>query len=142
MQISLKIINKYKILSAVTLAIGVMTGCATISSPTTPENIVSQRAQQRVDWLLDRKYDKAYEYLAPSYRALNNLESYRGQFGDGAKWIEPKVAKVECPTEDRCNVMVKLKILVVAPGFSKPINSNIFETWLKEDGEWWYFQRS
>ena len=140
MQISLNILNKYKILSAVTLAIGVMTGCATISSPTTPENIVSQRAQQRVDWLLEKKYDQAYAYLTPSYRALNSPESYRGRFGDGAKWIEPKVANVECSTEERCVVTVKLKVLVVARGFGKPIDSNMTETWLKEDGQWWYYQ--
>lgn len=143
MQNSLRMLNqKNSLMVSLVLATGLLTGCANLLVTATPENIVSQRAQQRVDWLLERKYDQAYEYLAPSYRALNNVESYRGQFGDGAKWIEPKVAKVECPTEDRCNVMVKLKILVVAPGFSKPIDSNIFETWLKEDGAWWYFQRN
>lgn len=133
--------KKNQLLASLVLAAGLLTGCATVFTPVTAEDIVSQRAQQRVNVLLERKYDQAYEYLAPSYRALNNTESYRSRFGDGAKWIEPKVAKVECPTEDRCTVMVKLKILVVAPGFSKPIDSNIFETWLKEDGQWWYFQR-
>lgn len=141
MQNSLRMMTKkYSLIASVVLATGLLAGCANTFTPVTAENIVSQRAQQRVDLLLDRKYDQAYQYLTPSYRALNNTESYRARFGDGAKWIAPKVANVECPTENRCVVTVKLKVLVVARGFSKPIDSNMTETWLKEDGQWWYYQ--
>ncbi|WP_027995453.1 hypothetical protein [Simplicispira psychrophila] len=135
-----KLTKKYSLITSMALAISLLTGCANTFAPVAAEDLVSQRAQQRVDLLLDRKYDQAYEYLAPSYRALNSVESYRGRFGDGAKWIDPKVANVECPTEDRCVVKVKLKVLVVARGFGKPIDSNMSETWLKEDGQWWYYQ--
>ena len=144
MQTSLQAqIKKYS-LTALVLATAMLAGCASTLVPIAPviaEAVVSQRAQQRVDLLLDRKYDQAYEYLAPSYRALNTAETYRGNFGDGARWIEPKVAKVECASEDRCVVTVKLKVSVVARGFTKPIDSTLTETWLKEDGQWWYYQR-
>lgn len=142
MQNSLQILTKKCTLTALMLATGLLAGCASTFTSATPEDIVGKRAQQRVDLVSEQKYDQAYAYIAPSYRALNNAESYRNQFGSGAKWIDPKVAKVECTTEDRCTVMVKIKILVAARGFTKPINSNIFETWLKEDGQWWYFQRN
>ncbi len=141
MQTSLQTLTKKYTLTALVLATGLLAGCANTLTPTTAEEIVSQRAQQRVDLLLDKKYDQAYEYLAPSYRALNTVETYRNQFGEGARWVEPKVAKVECPTEERCNVTVKLKIAVAARGFTKPIDSSMFETWIKEDGKWWYHQR-
>lgn len=141
MQISLQILTKKYTLTALMLATGLLAGCASTFTSVTPEDIVGKRAQQRVDLVLERKYDQAYEYLAPSYRTLNNVESYRGRFGDGAKWIEPKVTNVECSTEERCVVTVKLKILVVARGFGQPIDSNMTETWLKEDGQWWYYQR-
>jgi hypothetical protein len=141
MQNFLQILTKKYTLTALMLATGLLAGCASTFTSATPEDIVGKRAQQRVDLVLERKYDQAYEYLAPSYRTLNNVESYRGRFGDGAKWIEPKVANVECSTEERCVVTVKLKILVVARGFGQPIDSNMTETWLKEDGQWWYYQR-
>lgn len=144
MQTSLQIrIKKYS-LTALVLATGLLAGCASTLAPTVPataEEIVSQRAQQRVDLVAEKKYDRAYEYLVPSYRALNSTEKYQNQFGNGAKWIAPKVAKVECTTEDRCVVTVKLKALVLARGFSEPIDSTLTETWLKEDGKWWFYQR-
>lgn len=133
--------KKYSLTAALVLAIGLLTGCANTFTSATPENIVGKRAQQRVELLADRKYEQAYAYLTPSYRALNSTENYRGQFGNGAKWIAPKVAKVECTTEDRCVVTVKLKALVLARGFSEPIDSTLTETWLKEDGKWWFYQR-
>lgn len=145
MQISLQTHTpKNSLLVSVALAASLLAGCANISPSTTPvaaADIVGQRAQQRVDLLAKAKYDEAYPYLAPSYRAVNSVENYRGQFGIGAKWLEPKVDKVECATEDRCVVTVKLKVSVVARGFSKPIESTLTETWLKEDGQWWYYQR-
>lgn len=145
MQTSLQTLTKkYSLTAALVLATGLLAGCANTFTPATPaaaEVVVGQRAQQRVDFLAGGKYDLAYEYLAPSYRALNSTENYRGQFGNGARWIEPQVAQVECATEERCVVTVKLKVSVVARGFSKPIDSTLTETWLKEDGKWWYYQR-
>ena len=133
--------KKYSLTAALVLAAGLLAGCANTFTPATAEDFVGKRAQQRVELLAEKKYDQAYEYLAPSYRALNSTQNYRGRFGEGAKWIDPKVANVECPAEDRCTVTVKLKVLVVARGFNQPIDSNMTETWLKEDGQWWYYQR-
>lgn len=142
MQISLRTpTTKYSLIASMALAASLLAGCASTFKPATPEDIVGKRAQQRVELLTEKKYDQAYEYLAPSYRALNSTQNYRGRFGEGAKWIDPKVANVECPAEDRCTVTVKLKVLVVARGFNQPIDSNMTETWLKEDGQWWYYQR-
>lgn len=146
-------------LAASLLAAGLLAGCAgntapggagaaPAAMPTTPpaasaEQTVSARAQQRVDLLVASQFDQAYNYLLPSYRALNTPESYRNTFGGGAKWIKPKVSKVKCETEERCAVTVELGVLVVAPGFgTKPVASTMFETWLKEDGQWWYYQRN
>lgn len=142
------------LLIAAALATGLLAGCAGtpksgVTAETLPaiqnasaEEVVGTRAQQRVDLLVASQFDKAYNYLLPSYRALNSAESYRTFFGGGAKWVAPKVSKVECTSQERCNVTVDLGVLVVAPGFgTKPIASTMFETWLKEDGQWWYYQR-
>lgn len=139
------------LLASLILTSGLLAGCAVNApdgsatakaSSIKAEDAVSSRAQKRVDLLLVSKFDEAYAYLTPSYRALHNPESYRNRFGSGAKWIAPKVQKVECEGNERCTVTVKLGVLVVAPGFgSKPIDSTMVETWLLEDGQWWYHQR-
>lgn len=118
-------------------------GAATATaSSVKPEDAVSSRAQKRLDLLMASNFEGAYSYLTPSYRALHNVEAYRGRFGGSAKWVGPKVQKVECENSERCTVTVKLGVLVVAPGFTnKPIDSTMVETWLVEDGEWWCYQR-
>ena len=106
------------------------------------EDAVSSRAQKRIDLLMANNYEGAYAYLTPSYRALNNAESYRNRFGGGAKWVNPKVNSVKCEETERCKVTVKLGILVAAQGFiNKPVDSTMVETWLLEDGQWWSYQR-
>ena len=105
------------------------------------EDAVKSRAQKRIDLLMANNYEGAYAYLTPSYRALNNTESYRNRFCSGAKWVNPQVHSVKCEDAERCKVTVTLGVLVVAQGFgTKPIDSTMFETWLLEDGQWWYYQ--
>lgn len=130
-------------LASLMLAVGValVSGCAT-QPPAKPEDVVKTRAQQRVDLLLKKDFDKAYTYLPPSYRALNSVDSYRNSFGNNAAWVEPKVINVDCPEADRCRAEVEVGVLVVARGFgSKPIPSTMWETWIREDGQWWFYQR-
>lgn len=146
-------VHRYLVV-AVALATGLLAGCAGNPQPgssaaapapqaASAQDTVGMRAQQRVDLLVASQFDKAYNYLLPSYRALNSLESYRNQFGGGAKWVNPRVGKVQCESEARCTVTVDLGVLVVAPGFgTRPIPSTMFETWLKEDGQWWYYQKN
>lgn len=129
-----------KLLAPVMLAAGlvVLSGCAAIA-PATPEAAVQKRAQARINLLQAREFTKAYAYLTPAYRALNDAESYRLSFGNGVAWFDPKVGEVKCPDSDRCLVQVTLGVQVVAPGFgSKPIPSTMWETWILEDGQWWF----
>lgn len=115
-----------------------LAGCAAIT-PATPETTVQKRAQERVNLMQSREFVKAYAYLTPSYRALNDSDSYSKSFGSSASWVEPKVGQVKCPDSDRCLVSVTVGVQVVAPGFgSKPLPSTIWETWVLEDGQWWF----
>ncbi|WP_313080235.1 hypothetical protein [Pulveribacter sp.] len=129
---------------AVAAAAALIAGCAgpTVKTAATPEEIIRERAQVRAELVQKREYEKAYAYLAPSYRALNDTQAYRNTFGGGVEWVDPKVSKVKCPDADRCIVEIDMAVRVAAPGFgSKPIPHTLFETWIEEDGQWWYFQR-
>ena len=118
-----------------------VTSAGTVSS-VKAEDAVSSRAQKRIDLLMANNYEGAYAYLTPAYRALNNAESYRNRFSGCAKWVNPNVNSVKCEETERCKVTVKLGILVAAQGFiNKPVDWTMVETWLLEDGQWWYYQR-
>jgi hypothetical protein len=121
-----------------------LTGCASDSGLLADkEHIVEQRAQERWNHLLAGDYNKAYAYLPPSYRALVTAEDYRNRFGDGAAWKSAVVERVKCETDERCAADIDLRILVVARGFSgKPLPAKVYETWLKEDGQWWFYQKN
>lgn len=119
-------------------AVAVLAGCAAIT-PATPEATVQKRAQERVNLMQAREFTKAYAYLTPSYRALNDADAYTKSFGSSAAWVEPKVNQVKCPDSDRCLVSVTVGVQVVAPGFgSKPLPSTMWETWVLENGQWWF----
>ena len=120
-----------------------LVGCAGLPQSGKPEEVVKVRAQERVKLLQAKDFTKAYEYLAPSYRALNSVETYRNSFGGGASWVNPTVEKVECPDADRCIAEVKLGVLVVARGFgSQPLPTVLRETWILQDGNWWFFKNN
>ena len=134
------LIGSSSLLAGCAVNVPVVTSAGTASS-VKAEDAVKSRAQKRIDLLMANNYEGAYAYLTPSYRALNNTESYRNRFGSGAKWVNPQVHSVKCEDAERCKVTVTLGVLVVAQGFgTKPIDSTMFETWLLEDGQWWYYQ--
>lgn len=141
------------LLAATVLAASVLAGCATpgtasapasattaVTAPAKAEDAVRARAQQRWDWLVAGKFDDAYTYTTPAYRVLNSAQDYRNRFGSGARWIDPKVDTVTCESAERCTVKIALAIQVAARGFTKPTPSVLFETWLLEDGQWWFYQ--
>ncbi|MBP7531002.1 MAG: hypothetical protein KA775_04190 [Ottowia sp.] len=138
----MKNIKLRSLLAALPLAAAaLLAGCASVA-PSTPETIVQQRAQKRLELLQVRDFDKAYEYLAPSYRAVNSLQAYRNDFGSGVGWVDPRASSVKCEDENRCIVTVNLGVRVVAPGFSKPIESTFWEIWVKDEDQWWFFKIS
>lgn len=138
------------LLVASALAASVLAGCAApgvgtsaapaVTVPAKAEDVVRARAQERWDLLLAEKYDGAYAYITPAYRALNTAKDYRNRFSAGAQWVSAKVQSVECAMPERCTVQTAVETLVVARGFNGPIKTIITETWLPEDGQWWYYQ--
>ena len=118
----------------------VLAGCAATSGGTAREDIVRQRATQRVDAYLKGDIAGSYALLTPSYRKLRNLETYSRSFGSGARWQAAEVSSVAC-VEQRCTVGLKVRVKPLIPGmFNDTITVQFEETWLLEDGNWWLHQ--
>ena len=115
-------------------------GCASVSSDQ-PEEEVRQRAQARWNALMEGDWAQAYRYMAPSYRALVEQKRYANQFGGGAAWLAAEPVKVAC-AEDRCTVEMKVTFRpVIGARTSAPATTHFDETWIREDGQWWMFQK-
>lgn len=115
-------------------------GCATVGAAS-PEETVKQRAQARWAALIAADWDKAYGYMAPSYRALIERKRFASQFGGGVSWEGVEVLAVSCQ-EDRCTARIKILYRPVLGARSgEPASTHFNENWVREDGQWWMFER-
>jgi hypothetical protein len=121
-------------------AAGLLAGCASNSaSPKSDEQQVSQRSDEFWVARLTHQAEKAYQYTPPSYRQIKDLERFRFEFSGlpvtGARTLE----SVSC-NEARC--VAKHKLVTsspLSPNLAVPVY--LEEIWIKEDGQWWIFQR-
>ncbi len=123
------------------VAATLMAGCASLEQGT-PEEIVQKRANARWQALVVHDFKGAYEYLAPSYRAVSSFERYNEQLNGGAAWIKAEVGRVRCESAEKCTVNVAIESKPVGVmHFKGSIRTGDEETWLLEDGRWWLHQK-
>ncbi|MFT3778202.1 MAG: hypothetical protein QM772_07985 [Ottowia sp.] len=116
-----------------------LAGCAGLA-PQTPEAIVEQRADARWAYLIDGDFEKAWEFTQPGFRAVVKRERYHRRFGAGATWTGMQVHEVKCEAE-RCNVRLRVSAKVQTPPFrNQEVVTYIEEVWVREDGQWWFYQ--
>ena len=116
-----------------------LAGCAALQ-PKTPEEIVAQRVEQRWAALIARDFDKAWGYTQPSYRAAFKREDYAKRFGTAGQWRGVQVHGVTCEAE-RCAVRIRLTTrLMLPPAAGRDVVGFLDETWVREDGQWWFYQ--
>ena len=118
-----------------------VTGCATGTFGNPEEVIVKERAHARWQALIKGDFEGAYKLAPPSYRAVYSLEQFRSKFGVALKWVGADVLRAQCDAT-RCEVVVNVTVRPVTRGrAADPVNAAVDERWIREDGQWWYFQR-
>ena len=116
-----------------------LAGCAALQ-PKTPEEIVTQRVEARWDALIKGDFPAAWAYTQPAYRAIVKQADYSKTFGAGGQWRGVQVHQVSCEAE-RCTVRIRLTTRVTLPPFrGQELTGALDETWVREDGNWWYYQ--
>ncbi len=128
---------RYRTLIAVTMA-ALLAACAT-TPPLTPEEAVAARAQARWQAQLAGDLEKAYGYLTPASRALKPLAVWRGGIRGFTTWKSAEVASVTCETSEKCVARIKVvhEPIMLRRSLGS-IDSAIDETWLFDDGQWWF----
>ena len=114
------------------------TACATIS--TTPEDAVTERAQQRWDTLLEGDIEGAYEYFSPGYRTgYSLLDFQRKLILMRMKWTGANVIESNCSSNScKVRISVDYKVYGALPGVSEfKGNSLVEEDWILVDRQWY-----
>jgi len=115
-------------------------GCASTPLPTTPEEIVAERAQARWDALVAGDWETAYSFATPAYRNAIDVNAFRSRSGGQASWLGSEIRHVECEAEV-CNVLVRLAFRPIMPRDLPELHTDYDERWVLIDGTWWVFLR-
>lgn len=116
-----------------------LAGCASLEKGP-PEQVVTKLANERWKFLVAEDWNKAYELLVPSYRSLHSLNEYRNSFARSVRWVGGEVVAANCEAV-KCTLRVQITTLLpLARRPGETISTNVDETWLLEDGKWYYYQ--
>ncbi len=120
----------------------VLAGCATVggvtaeSPPEVKQAAVTERAKARWQAVIDGDTEKAYGFLSPGSKAVTTYDSYRARARlTGFRAVD--VESVACETE-ACRVKVRV---VLDHRLMKGLPVPVEETWVLENGQYWYVWR-
>lgn len=138
---SLKLVRPVSIALAV-LAASVLASCQSLMQPQDAAAVVKQRAEARWTALMAGDFRKAYTFMAPSFRAVVDADRFSKQFGGGGvSWEKAQVVDVKC-SDDQCKTVLKISYRPLLGGRKgDPFFTHFDETWIREDGQWWMFQK-
>lgn len=124
----------------------VMAGCAMTPADNdgwreSQRAILKSRAEARWQSLINGEFDKAYSYLSPEYRAVVNLQQYKGKFGRVLAWRLARADDIRYDSPTVASVSVEVTYRLDLPGARGEQIENkkvLAEKWLYRDGGWWY----
>jgi hypothetical protein len=124
-----------RVVSTFLLVLGIVgcSGLKTVSPQLEAKEVVAGLVASRWEALIQGDLDKAYTYLSPTTREVTSLELYKSQVHPGL-WKKASVDSVVCE-QDLCKV-----ILVIEYSYRelKSVKTPLKESWLQENGKWWY----
>lgn len=91
---------------------------------------------------IEKRFDKAYEFLSPGWRSGESKESYVLRMGQSKiKWTDVKVAKKTCSQKDLCQLLLEITYLYKFKGAvseKMEITTQVSENWLLKDNNWYH----
>ena len=130
----------YAVLSA-------LPGCATLQPEESEKWRESQRpllkarAEARWGALIKGGIEKAYTYTTPEYRAVVNLQQYKGKYGRVVDWRGARVVDIGYDVPTVATVSVEVTYRIGLPGMAGELietQKAISEKWIYKNREWWY----
>lgn len=115
-----------------------LTSCATVATVASNEEQVTLRAQDWLDALRQRDFDRALEYTTPAFRSVTSKSGYSGRYAGAATWTDGKIDKVVCDG-DRCVVRFLVSYRLGRPRIenTRPLE----KVWIQQEGQWYIYER-
>ena len=114
-------------------------GCSSLETKPQPEVVVKDRAHARWQAMAKGNFQLAYDFFSPAYKAINSYENFRGKLGASVTWAGAEVVSVACKPES-CIATVRIEGKPLVGGrIGSTISTHVDETWLLDDGQWWFF---
>lgn len=101
---------------------------------------LAERVRGRWQALMGRDVDAAYAFASPAYRALVSPKQYRSRFGTDLEWTDAEIVRIEPAAEDAARVGIQLHFRYhqLAPEQTVEMTSQLTESWIRSDGQWWH----
>lgn len=115
-----------------------LTGCSILSVDKSPEKVVEQRSQARIDLLIKGESEKAWRYTTPTFRQRIAAKNYQLIVAGAVNWRKGVVRSVSCEAE-RCEVLITLTHYM--PEFKQVSEMPLREVWIHTEGNWWIYHR-
>ena len=103
--------------------------------------VLKARAEARWDALIKGDIEKAYIYTTPEYRAVVNLQQYKGKYGRVLDWRGARVVDISYDVPTVATVSVEVTYRIGLPGMAGELietQKAISEKWIYKNREWWY----
>lgn len=113
----------------------------TACSEKDPIEVVTAKANERWMAMKEGNIDKTYEFLSPSKREVTSLKAYENSKGNAVEYETIKIKDVSCPGEapEVCQVKVYIEGTFIAK--KTPVSTLFTEKWIKENGDWWFYDK-
>ncbi|HMM65342.1 MAG TPA: hypothetical protein PKC03_00240 [Dokdonella sp.] len=102
--------------------------------------VVERRAIERWDLLIQKKAEKAYDFLSPGFRATKKREDYAQEMNNRpVRWTKVLPYKQACDKPDICILDLQIDYSTKMPGVGTDVSSVGFvrETWIRSKGQWY-----
>ena len=102
---------------------------------------VEERAQERWNYLIERKAGDAYEYLTPGYRSAHPKDVYASKMSTRpVKWTKASVTGKTCEDENTCEISLTIEFSLRMGGGVGTVSSfNVQkEKWLRIKNQWYH----
>ncbi|MHB1402301.1 MAG: hypothetical protein ACYCWB_07885 [Thiobacillus sp.] len=129
------------------VALWALSGCAALQ-PNGGEQwqesqrpVLAARAEARWGALIKGDIENAYMYTTPEYRAVVNLQQYKGKYGRVLDWRGARVVDISYDVPTVATVSVEVTYRVDLPGAGGELietQKTISEKWMYKNREWWY----
>lgn len=114
------------------------------SAAESPEQALRGRVEARWDAVLALDFDRVYEFATPAYRQAHDLTHFKNQYASQIERTRIEVYETAFDPENseaaKVVVLLYFKAEGGAPGSYFEGMSRVVETWVRQDGQWWYVE--